>query len=683
MLKSLKFIFVALLLLLIQSCVKDDFDKVPNPDSETEKETETETETEVSDLELTNLQIPVGFEFKTYNEVSITINDNTTNARYDIYAYNDTDYIGEEIAFINDEGQPDTTTEYTSDVLNQLLFTGIPSNGLLERRLPIPAYYSQLYLRRKEGKRFSSEIIDITNGAVNYTYTEPSPSSKNGQNAKTRLVEDYLFCVNGSGELFQINPLNGVLTYLSDMPMGSYTAAIDQANNYLYAIGRSNPHPLMRYDILNDSWETMGNVGRGGPRLEFNTNNGLLYFSNGDKLYTIDPNNGRTISTWQINGLRLGGGDLAFSANGTIFLSTFAGLYRLELDNNNEYEATRISADQLPFNPTSMTFDSNDELWLANSSASSDLIIMDTQTGGWEYAYGPNAANAINFNRTINDLTTYRVFDEEAEDPDTDGDGITDSNDEYPEDADKAFEQFTPSKYGWGTVAFEDLWPYTADYDFNDTAINYRCLAVLNAQNEAVQLDIYFEVTSDGAGLVNAFGIEFESISPGLVESVTGAIMTENYINIAANGTEEGQNRAVVIFFDNNNNALNVPGKISIKFTTPLTTAQIGIAPFNSFLIVNRERGREIHLPNRLRTSLGENAVTTDGVNRDVDGNYQTDSRLPWAINIYHNFKAPKEKVPVNEAYNFFSEWATSGGTNYTDWYKDNSGYRNTSKLKD
>ncbi len=118
MLKSLKFIFVALLLLLIQSCVKDDFDKVPNPDSETEKETETETETEVSDLELTNLQIPVGFEFKTYNEVSITINDNTTNARYDIYAYNDTDYIGEEIAFINDEGQPDTQNIQVMSLIN-------------------------------------------------------------------------------------------------------------------------------------------------------------------------------------------------------------------------------------------------------------------------------------------------------------------------------------------------------------------------------------------------------------------------------------------------------------------------------------------------------------------------------------------------------------------------------------
>jgi LruC domain-containing protein len=307
---------------------------------------------------------------------------------------------------------------------------------------------------------------------------------------------------------------------------------------------------------------------------------------------------------------------------------------------------------------------------------------MDTETGGWQYIYGPNSTSGINFGRTINDLTTHTITDEEADDPDTDGDGITDSNDEFPEDAEKAFEQFTPSKYGWGTVAFEDLWPFMGDYDFNDTAINYRFVAIINSLNEVVELEINFEVTSDGAGLTNAFGIEFESIAPSQVESVTGTVLTENYINVAPNGVEEGQNRAVVILYDNNDVMLNIPTQVIVRFTTPLSVAQLGIAPFNAFLIVDRDRGREIHLPNRLRTSLGVNSTDTGGVNQDPDGNYQTDSRLPWAINIVHQFKVPKEKVPVNQAYNFFNAWATSGGTSYNDWYKDNAGYRNVSQLK-
>jgi hypothetical protein len=39
---------------------------------------------------------------------------------------------------------------------------------------------------------------------------------------------------------------------------------------------------------------------------------------------------------------------LAFAKDGT-FLCTFSGLYRLQLDQANVYQSTRISADNLPF----------------------------------------------------------------------------------------------------------------------------------------------------------------------------------------------------------------------------------------------------------------------------------------------------------------------------------------------
>ena len=226
------------------------------------------------------------------------------------------------------------------------------------------------------------------------------------------------------------------------------------------AIGKSSPHPLMKYSIANNTWTTVANIGRGGPRLDYNYRDGLLYFSTGNKLYTYNPTNGATVSLRTINGLHnTSGGDLAFAEDGTLFLCTFSGLYRLQLNASNSYDSTRISADNLPFQPTSMTFDSNQELWLANNASSSDLIIMDTQTGGWKYNYGVSANNNTNYGRTINDLTTFRVYTQVASDPDTDGDGIKDRDDSYPLEADKAFETFTPSKYGWGTVAFEDLWP--------------------------------------------------------------------------------------------------------------------------------------------------------------------------------------------------------------------------------
>ncbi|MEE9362201.1 MAG: LruC domain-containing protein [Cellulophaga sp.] len=662
-------IFCLIIGIINLACSKDISD-TPN---------EKESETPIDEFKITDLKIPKNFKFKTHNEITITINDNTSNTRYDVYAYNDKITIGEEIAIVNDEGLADTTTEFQSDILNHILFTGAPTNGVLTHTVAVPSYYTKLYVRRKEGTRYSSKIITINNDNATYTHINSNKRST----GKNILVEDFLFCVNGAAELFQINPLDGVLTYLSDMPMGSYTCAIDQSNHLLYSIGKSNPYPLMKYDIINDSWETVGNVGKGGPRLEYNESNGLLYFSTGSKLYTIDPTNATIISTWNIIGLHnTSGGDLAFASDGTLFLCSFSGLYRLELDEDNNYQSTRISADNLPFNPTSMTFDSNQELWLANSASSSNLIIMDTQTGGWQYNYGPQADNEVDFGRTINDLTTYRITNENVVDPDSDGDGITDSNDKYPDDANKAFEVFTPSKYGTGTIAFEDLWPFLGDYDFNDVAVNYRIIAVLNSENKAVQVDFNIEVTSNGAGFVNGFGIELENLEPSQVASITGQVLTQNYINLNANGTEQGQDNVVVILYDNNITMLNKPTTISVVFTTPITTEELGIAPFNPFIIRNSIREHEVHLPTRPATTLASSSIIVEGTNHDADGNYKTDSGLPWAINIIHNFRVPKEKVPVNEAYNFFNQWATSGGTSFPDWYKDNPGYRNSSKLE-
>jgi hypothetical protein len=43
-----------------------------------------------------------------------------------------------------------------------------------------------------------------------------------------------------------------------------------------------------------------------------------------------------------------------------------------------------------------------------------------------------------------------------------------------------------------------------------------------------------------------------------------------------------------------------------------------------------------------------------------------------------------QRKVNVTEAYNYFVRWANSGGTDNSDWYKDNPGNRNLdTKIKD
>ena len=628
-----------------------------------------------------SLSIPDGFDFKTHEEVIITITDNSEYAKYDIFIYSSEPvFIGNQ-TYENESGEIVTEPVYRNGAIDKLVFSGVPHNGVLTQTINVPTYSDKIYIRRNSKFNYSSSVETIVNQQVNYNYTLSGNRSMNNPTSANQ-VNDYLYCVNGSGELFQVDPLTGVLTDLSTMPMGSYTAAIDQENKVMYSIGRSSPYPLMKYSIENNTWETVANLGIGGPRLDYNSNDNLLYFSTRDKLYTFDPITGANLNTWDIQGLHdTNGGDLAFADDGTLFLCTFSGLYRLELDANNEYQSSRISSDNLPFKPTSMTFDSNQELWLANSASSSDLIIMDTQTGGWQYKYGISANNNTDFGRIINDLTTFRVFTDNFVDVDTDGDGILDADDSFPDNAEKAFEIFTPSKYGAGTIAFEDLWPSAGDYDFNDMALNYQAIAVLNAQNLAVQVDFICRVKSNGAGYTNGLGIEIEGLSPSLVESVTGTFFTENYIVLESNGTEANQENAVIIFSDNVDNLLNET-TISIKFTQPIITDVLGVAPFNPFIIINKNRDKEVHLPKAHITSLGNNIFNVDGVNRDPDGDFISEDGFPWAISIIHDFKVPKENISIIEAYNFFSDWAVSGGEVYKDWYKDNPGYRNTAKLE-
>jgi len=94
-------------------------------------------------------------------------------------------------------------------------------------------------------------------------------------------------------------------------------------------------------------------------------------------------------------------------------------------------------------------------------------------------------------------------------------------------------------------------------------------------------------------------------------------------------------------------------------------------------------RLKEVHLPNKPTTYYPTTVSIEEGPTvRDSDGNFKTPEGFPWAMNINGKYKAPKEKVIITEAYNFFANWATSGGTSYPDWYQNKRGYRNNANLK-
>lgn len=282
---------------------------------------------------------------------------------------------------------------------------------------------------------------------------------------------------------------------------------------------------------------------------------------------------------------------------------------------------------------------------------------------------------------------------------DADGDGVPDAQDDYPNDPLRAFNNYYPNSTGWASMAFEDLWPGTGDYDFNDLVVAYRINRVTNAGNKVVNMQMIYQVKAVGASLKNGFGVQLDNVLPNQISSVSGYDIDEGYINLSANGTENNQAKAVIILWDNVDNVITRAGgsmfntvhnnlvgtsevlTVNVLFSTPLEQNVLGVAPFNHFLIKNMERGVEIHMADKIPTSLADlNLFGTakDDSNPSTGKYYKTANNLPWGINLPVIFDYPVEGSVILQSHLHFAEWATSSGSLFPDWYENKSGYRNT-----
>jgi len=282
---------------------------------------------------------------------------------------------------------------------------------------------------------------------------------------------------------------------------------------------------------------------------------------------------------------------------------------------------------------------------------------------------------------------------------DADGDGINDLLDEYPNDANKAYDSYYPSSTAYGTFAFEDNWPDYGDYDFNDLVIDYQFQHTLNANNEVVEMNPKFKIRAIGAGYRNGFGFATDLI-PSEIESSTGHSVNGAGVTLNNNGTESGQSNAVFIVTSNAHDHFSTgsfvnteegssyfePQEITmqIKFNSPKTYAQIGSVPYNPFVIISQNRGREVHLPGYAPTDLVDRSLFgTQDDNTDLDNGiyYRSKTDLPWGIHLPESFAYPKEKADIRTGHLRFKDWVNSYGFSYMDWYRNQSGYRNNNGI--
>lgn len=335
------------------------------------------------------------------------------------------------------------------------------------------------------------------------------------------------------------------------------------------------------------------------------------------------------------------------------------------------------------------------------------VLLKDPQSARYVIAFEDINREKSSCDNDFNDIVFYAtvtpddaVLDDDIividDYDDTDGDGVTDLNDDYPNDEELAFDNISD----WSTLVYEDLWPSKGDYDFNDLVLFYQVNQISNSQNLVVYINSQLSIRAIGAGFHNGFAIQFP-VNYNVVEFVTGTEFTDSsYFNLNSNGTEANQTTAVIPIFDDAYHAFNNKGMINvhvnqtfvqpdtmqvqIKFSVPQTFGSLGGLPFNPFIIKNGVRSIEIHLPNKMPTDLMDlTKFGTGDDSSDVSAGrtYLTSDNKPWGLNIAGEFYHPYEKNIISSGYLMYDQWATSNGVLYPDWYLDIEGYRDNTKL--
>ena len=293
---------------------------------------------------------------------------------------------------------------------------------------------------------------------------------------------------------------------------------------------------------------------------------------------------------------------------------------------------------------------------------------------------------------------------------DTDGDGVADIYDAYPNDPNKAFNNYFPAS-GFSTLMYEDQWPSKGDYDFNDIVVDYRYNIVTNAANNVVEANYSFLPRAAGCIYKNSFAFQLDGVTADKISSVTGTKSAWTQVN--PNGTEAGQtnNNANILVTDNffnlfagrsGNDMVNtVPSiaklnadtvSVSVKFIVngvaatggTVSFTNFGSNVFNPYIIVSQTRGHEIHLADRIPSSKMDMTLfgTADDKSNPSQGTYyRTANNLPWALNIVSSVPYPTETTDITTAYLNLIKWAVSGGSLNTDWYLALSGYRDNTKI--
>lgn len=591
----------------------------------------------------------------------------------------------------------------------KLLFRSLTNaSGKITGDIVLPGYYTHVVVDPAYLGVMRNAVVSITGGSVFCTLggsngysgnvvpdsplgERPVAGGKGNSTGNRPLaVYAYLGTFDGQGKPNYLDPQNDVInpTFLENinaslperMPVMTYHP------DYLTSTAETN----LNIDALSDVWLTFLTEGAGYKNslafFTYPTNTPPTNANQIDTLKFVFPNasmvgsGGGLVAGNRVNigrfpaGTSIGFALVANGWNGTGVSNVYHTVYSIDNLNPEPLASQRRH--------TVLLHDQSQDLFLIGFE---DIL---RNSSGCD-----NDFNDLLFFAKSNPVTAISKTNVNPIDRpiDADGDGVSDIYDDFPNDATKAYISYYPSATGYGTLSFEDNWPFLGDYDVNDLVVDYRYTTINDALNRVIEIKPEFILRASGATFRNGFGVEFPFAS-SLVQSVTGSRVTNNQVvTLGANGCETGHTKAVIIPFDdaftvmNSNNGyintymanpLITPDTIrmTMRFTTPQNVSVIGTAPFNPFIIINRTRGREAHLAGYAPTAKVDASyfrTGQDNTNPAQGRYYKTTQNLPYGIGFIERFEYPIEGKPINAVYSNFVAWAQSGGTSFPNWYSD------------
>ncbi|WP_261887103.1 LruC domain-containing protein [Vibrio pomeroyi] len=270
---------------------------------------------------------------------------------------------------------------------------------------------------------------------------------------------------------------------------------------------------------------------------------------------------------------------------------------------------------------------------------------------------------------------------------------------------DGATARYFPSASGYATLAYEDNWPYKADYDMNDAVIMYRITEILK-DGKVVKSTIDGRLAAVGASYRNGFAVRLPNLAPSSVDS-GNSYMKHNGVFTDLD-MEDGRSEAIFIAAED----LTSKTETSCTFYRTSNSCkddeqfsfQIGISlsgdgistdtwtdmPYDPFIFatpgyyhgenlpLHPGRSWEVHLPDQAPTeafdtdNLFEAGLGVDDSNPSTGKYFKTAENHPWALIITSTdeWQWPQEYVDIVTAYPEFKQYAESGGDTNQTWHE-------------